>query len=321
MRTRLFFLPVLVVFFLVGCRKQEPPQPSKLTFAVDVHTMAAAPILVADAKRFWQEEDLDVEIKPFVSGRLALDALIGKAADAVTVADIPVVFAAFQQQKVRIIAIFSSSEKHVNMLGRKDRGVLNPRDLRGKKIAVSLGTAADFVMNMFLERYEIDGKDVTIVALRPPDTVAAITRGDVDVIFAWQPHIDNARRQLGDNAVVFSSEGIYNHPFMVVVMEDYVSRGKEELEKLVNCLKKAEKFMKANRTESIEIVAKRIGVDTRNIEAIWDEYSFEVGLDPSMVSLLEKEGQWAKETGIVAPDANEPDYRSLVYMGFLRSPN
>ena len=147
---RYFLFLVFTVFLAVGCGKKESSKPDKLIFSVDVVTMASAPIFGAEARGFWKQENLDVEIKPFVSGRLALDALVGQAVDAATAADIPVVFAAFQQHKVRIVATFSNSEMHVNMLARKDKGILKPEDLIGKKIAVSLGTAAEFVMDMFL---------------------------------------------------------------------------------------------------------------------------------------------------------------------------
>jgi len=128
---RLIILILSAVLFVVGCSKPATT-PGKVVFAADVLTMAAAPVYVAEAKDFWKQENLDVEIKPFVAGRLALDAVVGKVADAATVTDIPVVFAAFQQHKVRIIATFTTSEKHENMLARKDRGITGSRDLAGK---------------------------------------------------------------------------------------------------------------------------------------------------------------------------------------------
>lgn len=302
----------------IGCEKEASKSPpAKLTFAVDVVTMADSPIYVAEAKGFWKDENLDVEIKPFVSGRLALDALVGKSVTAATVVDISTVFAAYQGHDPRIVATFVTSEKHVNMLARKDRNISKPEDLKGKKIAVSPGTSADFVMNLFLERAGISRSDVSVIALNPPEIAAAITRGDVDAAFAWQPHIYNAQQALGTNWVAVSSEGIYNHPFSVVVLADSIPSQKEPLMKLIRGLTQAEKFIKANRTEAIQIVAKRIGVDPKIVEALWDNYVFEVGLDPSLAQSLKREGDWAKKAGVVKEDAKEPDYQALVYRGLL----
>lgn len=320
MRMRVLIWSVVLAVFVAGC-SNNPTPPDKLTFAVDVVTMADAPVYVAEAKGFWKAENLDVEIKPFVSGRLALDALVGKSVNAATVVDISTVFAAFQGHNPRIVATFSTSEKHVNMLARKDRNVLSPGDLKGKKIAVSPGTSAEFVMNMFLERNGISRSDVSIVALNPPETVAAITRGDVDAVFAWQPHIYNAQQALGTNCVTVSSEGIYNHPFNVVVMADSLPSDSQLLKKLLQGLTQAAAFIKTNRTEAIDIVAKRIGVDAKVVEALWDSYSYEVGLDPSLAQSLEREGKWAKKAGVVKEDAKEPDYQALVFRGLLPTSN
>ena len=70
--------------------------------------------------------------------------------------------------------------------------------------------------------------------------------------------------------------------------------------------------MKQNRNESIQIVAAQIGMDPTDLAAIWDGYSFDVGLDSTLVKRIEKEGQWVRSSGIVAPDAPEPNYNSLV---------
>ena len=283
---------------LLGCTKNEgltgkvinEETKEKIIFGVDTNTMASAPIFVAEAKGFWQQENLNVEVIPFLSGRLALDGLVGGAVDAATVVDFSTVLAAFQNQKVKIIKTISTSENHVNLLARKDRGILKPRDLDGKKIAVSSGTSGEYFLNRFLENYNISKSNVMIVNLNPPDMVAAISRKDVDAIVTWQPYIYNAKNMLGNNAIVFSSKGLYNHPFNVVVLEESLNTQAEAQKKLISGLKKAEKFMKENKTESIEIVAKRLGMNSKDIGNLWGNYSFNVNIDSNIVNSFEKEG-------------------------------
>jgi NitT/TauT family transport system substrate-binding protein len=315
--SKYFLIPLILSLLMAGCDNKPQTPLDNLSLGVDVTTLASAPVFVAEAKGLWKGENLNVEIKPFVSGRLALDGLLATSVNVATVADVPVVLAALQQQQVRIIATFSSSEKHVNLLARKDRGIFKPEDLRGKRIAVPLGTNAEYVMELFLQRSRLSQSDVQIVSLNPPDTVGAITRGDVDAIFAWQPHIYNAQKLLGTNAIVFSSEGIYNQPFNLVVMEDYLGPERDKLTRLMNGLKRAEIYIHENRAESIEIVARRLQVDAKDLEAIWDSYSFALGLDSALVGTLKNEGIWAKKAGIVAKDAKEPDYQSIVYASLL----
>jgi len=327
MKRKICLLLAITVLVLLGCTKIEgitgkianEESNDKITFGVDTFTMASSPIFVAEAKGFWKEEGLEVEIKPFVNSRLALDALLGGSVNIATVIDYAVVLAAFQDQNVKIITTISTSEKHVNLLARKDRGILKPQDLAGKKIAMSSGTSGEYVLNRFLEINNISKLDVKIVSLNPPDMIAAIARGDVDAIITWQPHIYNAKNMLGNNAVLFSSKGLYNHPFNVVVLEESLNIQKEAQKKLLIGLKKAEKFMKENRKESIEIVAKKLGMDSNDVESIWGDYSFKIGIEPSLVNSLENEGKWAKQAGIVKQETEEPDYKSLVYDKYVRS--
>ena len=321
MKGKICFLIAVTLLVLLGCTKSreltgkainEAPN-DKIIFGVDTFTMASAPVFVAEAKGFWKQEGLNVEIRPFLSGRLALDALVGGAVDAATVTDFSTVLAAYQQQNVRIIATISTSEKHVGILARKDRGVLKPQDLTDKKIAVSSGTSGEFVLSGFLEIYNISKSDIKIINLNPPDMVAAVVRGDVDVIVTWQPYIYNAHKILENISIEYSSKGIYNQPFNVVVMEESIGRHGELQKKLLTGLKKAEKFMKENKKESIEIVAKKLGMDSKIVGSLWDNYSFKVGIEPNLVNSLENEGKWAKKVGIVKQDATEPDYNSLIY--------
>ena len=307
MKRILAFLLILLSLLLTSCNTTQRPV-EKITFGVDVTTMADAPVFVAEAKGFWNTEGLSVEVKSFVSGRLALDALVGKSVDAATAADIAVLLAAFHQYQVRIVATFSTSDKHIAMLGRRDHGISTPNDLKRKRIGVPVGTSAEYVMDGFLQRAGIPRSLVTIINLTPPDTVGAIVRGDVDAIFTWQPHIYNAMSQLKSLGVVFPSGAIYNQPFNIVTFPEH----NDKIAKLVTGLDQAVKFMRDNRKESIEIVSKRLGLSAAVVESLWDQYSFEMDTKVVTADTLKQEATWVRNTGIVSQNTSDPDYSSLI---------
>ena len=60
-------------------------------------------------------------------------------------------------------------------------------------------------------------------------------------------------------------------------------------------------------------------MNSKDVEALWNDYSFRIGIDSGLVNSLENEGKWAKKAGIVKQDAKEPDYKSLIYDEYIRS--
>lgn len=317
---RSFTLAVLAASLLLqsaGCTRQ-PPAPGVVTFGVDTFSLASAPVLIADEKGFWKGEKVAVSIKPFASGSLAVDALVAHAVDTATVADLPVVFAAQREPTIRIVATFSDSDKHVNMLGRKDRGIKTPADLKGKKIAVTVGTAAEYVMDQFLQNNHIPKSAVTVISLPPPDTVPAIVRGDVDAIVAWQPNILNAQKQLGSNAVTFPSGDIYSQPFNVAVLDNFSQQNPAAIVALLRGIRRAEEFIKTNKAESIAIVARRLGLDPHDLAQIWDDYSFQLNLPARLPSAMAAEDGWARAEGLIRKDAKAPDYSTIVNAQFFQ---
>ena len=94
-----------------------------------------------------------------------------------------------------------------------------------------------------------------------------------------------------------------------------MNKEKESQKKLLIGFKKAEKFIKENRKESIDITAKKLGMNAKDVEFLWDDYFFKAGINATLVNNLENEGKWAKKNGIVKQDTEEPDYKSLIYDG------
>jgi taurine transport system substrate-binding protein len=73
------------------------------------------------------------------------------------------------------------------LVTRNGRGIVDPKDLVGKKVAVTFATTTHYSLLAALKHWNIDPKQVNIVNMRPPDIAAAWRRGDIDAGYVWNP--------------------------------------------------------------------------------------------------------------------------------------
>lgn len=301
------------------CSSPEPPIPkgpdkqtpilTKRVVIAEGTQPVAGPVYVAYEKQFWKELGLDVELVAFTSGRACLDAVLAGKADVGTMAETPIMNAGFNGSPMYVVAGIHKSGRNTKVVARKDRGVSKPSDLKGHKVGVSVGTNGEFFMDQFLKREGLTRKDVQVVNLRPEEMTASLASGKVDACFTWEPHVQNARIQLGDRAVVFDNNGIYTETYNIVTTQGFAKSEPKELELLLKGLDKAVAYMRENPDDSIGIVSRRIGLDAGVLKAIWGDYTFQLSLESSFLDLLNEEAEWAKVSGGVPHAAETPNYR------------
>jgi NitT/TauT family transport system substrate-binding protein len=133
--------------------------------AIDAHAVAPD----ADRRRrgLWAKQGLTVKSTLFATGREAMQALLGGQADVAEVAPTPLVLAAFADQPVRAFAVVARWSPW-RVLVRTDRGIAQPKDLKGKKIGIAVGTSSDLAFSYFLESNGMSKSDVEIVNVSPP---------------------------------------------------------------------------------------------------------------------------------------------------------
>lgn len=305
------FLLVSLLLSLGSCRERNQERYT-ITLAESSFSMPVALSFIARERGFWREEGLDVRLGSFAAGRLALDALLGGSAQFATVGQTPLATAAFRNRDFVIVSEIANSTKELGIIARRSAGIRTPRDLVGKRVAFFSGTQSDFYLTLFLSRFGIARDQVTAVSLTPPDSVIAIRNGDVDAIAAWPPHLFNAEIALGDDAVLFSPDNLYNAVMSVVSTRAYAAENPEVVERVLNGLRRAQRFAQTNREEAIQIVANQIQLDVNIVRAHFNDYDFTVKSSQSVVDALSSEGRWAMETGLVGRNASLPDYRSFL---------
>ncbi len=67
------------------------------------------------------------------------------------------------------------------------KGITDPKDLAGKKIATPFVSTAHYSLLTALEHWGVDPASLEIINLRPPEIAAAWERGDIDGAYVWDP--------------------------------------------------------------------------------------------------------------------------------------
>lgn len=301
-------LLVLIILLLAsGCTQQ------KQDTVIYAEPVALGPVIIFAAldENYFNKEGLNVAVKQFSAGRLALDAVLTNNAQFGSTSETPIMHSILQGNDIIIVATVSEHHE-TKAIGRKDAGILKPQDLKGKKIATLPGTNSDYFMNLFLKSNGLSKKDVQIVSMKPPEMVIALVKGDIDAFFAWEPHIFFAKKELGNNFVIFEAGNLYSGTHTVFMQRSFAEKNPAVVKKLVSSLLKAEKFVKQNRKKAIEISAKHTGISKEALNEIFDDYYFEVKLDQSLLELLDKEADWAISTG-VSNAIQKPNFREHIY--------
>ena len=321
---------VIVVLVLGGYywwhQKQieKPKELIKIRFST-VPFIGEAPSYVAYHNGYFREEGLDLTLKFNPGGWMSLKNLFEGDADIINVAELPIVYSCFDKKKYTnfergdfyIIGDMIYSQDIQQVVARKDKGIHSAADLKGKRIGVFRGTTLDFFIDAFLTDNRIKHSEVEIVDMDVFKMTDAIVKGDLDAIFTWQPHVLNAKKRLGDNAIILESRLKYTTAWLIIVMKEYAEKNPQVLEKFLRAIVKAENFIKENPQEAMDIHAKMSKADREIVAALWDVVDFDLSLSEALLTTLEDEARWLIRKKIY--DKTEiPNFLDYIYFDALQ---
>jgi signal transduction histidine kinase/CheY-like chemotaxis protein len=107
-----------------GCSVQR----ESVSIALSLEPMSALAV-IADTEGFLRKEGLDVTIKEYASGHLALQGMLKGEAEFATVAGPPIVMNSFERNDFKVFATIATSDNDAKIVARRDRGIAQPADL------------------------------------------------------------------------------------------------------------------------------------------------------------------------------------------------
>lgn len=301
-------------FFLLTSCSQDDRVPSgvvNLTLAAEMSLLPAT-VWVAEKKGYFKDNDINLTIQEFDSGRNALESMLNnKSIDISTVAQTPIVFNSFNDEPYVIFATMAYSLDDIKVLARKDHGITQASHIKGKKVGATKRSTGHYFLEGFLSHYGFDLGAVNLIDINASELANQLASGEVSAITSWEPHISRAEKAIGkDNLTLMISPTPFRKDFFFTTSREFADTKSYQLERFLAALVEAENFIAANPEESKAIISKRLSADPELINKIWDTFTFEITLEQSILLNLDDEGVWA--TKFSEKKVELPDYTKYI---------
>ena len=271
---------------------------------------ASALVWIAADLGFFEQAGLDVTLNDYAFGRLAAEAMLAGEADMATAAEFVVVRESFERDNLSVIGSMSES-RSFSIVARRDRGIASPTDLRGKRVAVAIGTQAEFFLNRFLEFNGLSTRELDVIDLAPTEMVEALVDGGIDAIGILDPHAYEAEMRLGDQAAVF--DGLFDdvHHFLLVSTDEWVAANPETTDRFLRGLALAETFNERHPDQAQAVFEARFQRDQAYLACTWQARTFTITMPQNLVRILEHQADWLIDRQLVDHDGL-PDYLQVL---------
>lgn len=259
----------LIVFILIGCNNR-PGDTSQNTWPKlrigYLPVAAELPLFVAVEQGYFQKAGIQVELIRLASsndmGNAAtadkIDILAGAASNVIF--DIGTVSG--KRHLIFTVNPYSNTPGHVTdyLIVRKNSGITNLTDLKGKKIASFPGSVNRIFTYLILEKHGVPRDSYSYSELLPKDWEPALQTGSVGAVSALEP---NATQIIKDGVGVSIFPGFYadlmpNVPLSGhwVAADFYARADKKQLAAFIDAYEKAVMFCREHEKEAKTYLVK-----------------------------------------------------------------
>lgn len=260
-----------------------------------------APVYVAEAKGYFADEGLEVELETVKSGQDAIPLASSGQLDAVAAGFSAGMFSALESglefKVVGSMGVSDGSEESPTDLvvskEQLDSGEISSiADLEGKSIGAAGGEGGTgaYLTSLALETEGLTLDDVTIVNLGNPDMPAALANGSLDAGLISAPFSHNAIEEGAGESMWVPPAGTSGTG--LIYGEDFTQN--ENAQKFFDALARAAKDLQGEERysdENVQIIAEATGQSPEQVKSV-PLYTWKPDLAPQQDQLEKMEEVW-----------------------------
>ena len=322
---------LLLIFFAIilgACAKEDGEGPRESFESIEKITLGLpagdyplffALIRLAKEEGFFKEYGLDVVYEFYPHGVASLRAIQTGEVDMAIGAEFPFVKQNLKGSRMKIIASIAQVDV-LELIARRDRGILNVSDLKGKRVALIKGSQLEFCLDRFLVRNQLTLKDVEILNLPPPGIEKSIMEGTADAMVFREPMTSRVKTGLGENWISWWIQDQQKVFWIIACKDAYVSQHPKAMKRFLQAIRKAELFYLNNPQKTIDIIIKRGNLEPERFKRMLPKIKYKLSLEKGLLIAMEDEARWHIENRYT--DAKEvPNYLDQIYFDALESVN
>jgi len=179
---------LMLILILMGAGSALGEEKVKIGY---LRLTISLPTFVAAEKALFEQEGVKVELVPFESGTLILDALMTGRIDANCCSAITGYWFAAQgaPDRFKIFLVYgwtSRKNKTFAVIVKKDSSLKDLKDLKGKRVGTYPG-ASSIELARAIIRTQMDPEGVIFQEVPPTIVISALASGQIDAFFAPEP--------------------------------------------------------------------------------------------------------------------------------------
>ncbi|SDT97258.1 sulfonate transport system substrate-binding protein [Verrucomicrobium sp. GAS474] len=267
-RTRLFKHFAAALLLAVGASSVHAETlPSSLKIGFQKY--GTFPILKArgDFEKRLAALGVKVEWVQFPAGVPILEALNANSVQLGETGEAPPVFAQAAGVPLVYVAYEPKNSTSEAILVPKNSPIRTVADLKGKKVAVTKGSNANYFLAKALEGAGLKYSDITPVYLIPGDGLAALGSGAVDAYSVWEPYQTVATRSHDARELLNGEKTIANYEYFLA-RRDFAETSPKILAILKEETNKADAWALQNPRAVAELLAPELKVDADTLEVV-----------------------------------------------------
>jgi sulfonate transport system substrate-binding protein len=203
---------------------------------------------------------ISVKWAEFPAGPQLLEAMNDGAIDIGVAGDTPPIFAqAAAGSELVYVAAEPPAPEFDAVILPKDSPIHSVKDLKGKRIALNLGSAAHLLLLRALHGAGLSLNDVQLENLVPPDARVAFQSGNLDAWVIWYPYITDAQQALGAR-ILLTGKGLVDGYAFYFSTRSFAEQHPQLLKMILIDLNEADHWIGDHPTAAAQIMSDETGV-------------------------------------------------------------
>lgn len=263
-----------------------------------------APIFLAKHKKWLDEElakvkpGIEVKWSSFAAGPPINESFAAGQQDFGFLGDTPALIGKAAGIDTKVVGLTSSGPQTLAVVVGADSALKDPKELKGKKIAVTKGSYAQHLLALVLAKGGLTLNDVELVNLPNAEVVPAIVSGAIDAGAVWEPVISKFETQKVIK-VLADGTGIKKGVLVIVGSSEFVAKKPDQTRALLRAYARAADFIRTNPREAAALVAADTNLPADLLVQVFAKFDYSPVIRADDAAEIKRAESYLREIGLL----------------------